>query len=103
MENMDGENMNQLDVSDFKQTGEALVKAIADHVQATQLVLIRELPNELVITQAQFDNLMTLKNGTSYMSAVDIPSHIKSLGRVKKAYMYFTPFNAMDVKIKDQN
>lgn len=78
---------NTLDITDFKEQGVELAKAIENAVKDTQRVVIRELPNELLMTQAQFDDLQKV-TGTfeSY-----IPDY----------YMFKTKLNVMEVRVKD--
>jgi hypothetical protein len=90
---------NSLDVTNFPEQGDELVKAVEKHIAGTQRWIVHDLPNEIHITRAQFESMMKAKNGTSYMSAVTNPE--LKVGAVKKAYIFFTPHNAMDVVIVD--
>lgn len=92
--------MTTLDATEFKETGKDLITKIAKEVKATQSTVIRELPNELLITQSQFDDLMRQKEGRSYISAIDNPFHNHIIGKVQKAHIFYTPHNVMDVKVK---
>lgn len=99
---MDGGSMNMhtLDVSDYEELGKHLAKKIEQAVLDTQIYIVRDLPNELRLTNDQFESLMKAQNQTSYMTAVDgLPSLV---GKVEKAYIFYTPFNAMDVVVVDK-
>lgn len=80
-------NYQTIDIRDLKQkTKKELHDAIVEAVKDTQRVLVRDLPNELVMNQAQFD---LLKNDPEMQ-----PSYVQSM------FVYLTPLNAMDVIIK---
>ena len=91
---------NVLDATGFLEIRYDLAKRIAKEVAKTQRFFIHELPNELHITKAQFDTLTGLEESKSYMSSVDLPDAILP-GPVKKAYIFYTPLNAMDVVVVD--
>jgi hypothetical protein len=91
---------NKLDATGFDQRGPELVDKIAAAVARTQRYFQSELPNTLQITQEQFDSLMTVEQKTSYMAAVNMGDMYPGL--TKKAYIFYTPLNAMDVDVVDQ-
>lgn len=74
-----------IDITDCKLKGEELVTEIADRVKATQAVIIRTLPNKLVMRPDQYDELQH-----------DIDMH----GNYEEEAVFITPHNAMDVIVK---
>lgn len=88
----------KLDITGYLELGKDLAKRIQGDVARTQTGFMTDLPNTLYLTNAQFDMLMGLQNQRSYMSAINM----KEPGQVKKAYIYYTPHNAMDVVIVDE-
>lgn len=83
--------MNQayqtIDITDWKQnTLETLAKAIEDAVADTQRVVIRELPNRLVMTPAQYDILQEDPMMQKFYKSNE--------------HVYVTKHNAMDVIIR---
>ena len=80
-------NPNVLDITEFTEKGIDLQVAIQNAVQETQRVIIRELPNVIRMTQAQYDNLIPYD---------DMSEMFGSQG----FYMYRTPLNVMEVEIK---
>ncbi len=90
-----------LDATSFLEPSYELAKRIAKEVANTQSFILHELPNELHITQAQFNSLMNLEESVSYMSAVNGIPTLELAGTVKKAYIFYTPHNAMDVVVVD--
>lgn len=91
-----------LDATGLDGEGKHLIQAISDKVKRTQLFIIQDLPNELHITRKQFDSMMNVKNSVSYMSSVESPDNLFS-STVKKAYIFYTPHNAMDVIVVDDD
>jgi hypothetical protein len=91
-----------LDATTLPETGWDLAKRIEKAVLKTQTGFMRPLPNELHITNAQFESIMHAKNSTSYMASVTNPAANWTSGKFKKAYLFYTPHNAMDVVIVDE-
>lgn len=77
---------NVLDITDFKEKGTALKKAIVEAVKGTQSVVIRELPNQIVMTQKQYDELKPGFNVQEFSG--------------QEYYMYQTPYNVMEIEVK---
>lgn len=75
-----------LDIRDWPQQGDALKLEIANAVASTQSVIIRELPNKLIMSQAQYQQLEHDPDLKSFPGSVD--------------RIYVTPHNAMDVIVK---
>lgn len=77
----------KLDISDFPQTtGQALHTAIVQAVKDTQRLVIQELPGELHMSRNQFDILQT---NPELQGLYD-----------SKEFIYYTPLNAMEVRVK---
>lgn len=76
----------ELDIRDFPQKGEALKEEITKAVASTQSVIIRTLPNKLVMTRAQYESLEHDPDLKSFEGTVD--------------RVFVTKHNAMDVVIK---
>lgn len=89
--------LNTLDISSLPETvkGEALRLAIFNAVKDTQSVVVQQLPNELVMTKAQFDNLNPYGD-MRYFGTDDEINPYKP-----KDYVWVTPMNAMDIVVKD--
>ena len=49
--------MKTINITDSKLKGKELQQQIEDEVASTQSVIIQELPSELEMTKAQFDDL----------------------------------------------
>ncbi len=49
--------MKQLDLTDSKLKGKALLKEISDRVQETQLFILQPLPEEILLTTKQLKDL----------------------------------------------
>ena len=79
--------MKPIDITDSKLKGKELQQQIEDEVSSTQSVIIQELPSELKMTKAQFDNLQA----TSGMMNSYIPDY----------YIYQTKLNVMEIKVVD--
>lgn len=76
-----------IDITDLKETGEALKQAIFNAVKDTQGILLAPLPNVLLMTKAQYDDLDPN------------PEMVKAYK--SKDRIYVTPLNAMDIVVKD--
>lgn len=92
---------NKLDVSSYPERGRELASRIEKDVQRTQKWFIHELPNELHLTLEQFNSLLPLEEQRSYISAVEGIPDLGGAGTTKKAYIFYTPSNAMDVVVID--
>lgn len=79
--------MDTLDIRDFKETGAELVTAISNAVAGTQRVIIQRLPDKIVMTRVQYEQL----EHDPDMQAFD--------GRTERIFL--TPHNAMDVIVKE--
>lgn len=78
--------MDILDIRDWKQTGEALKTEIGNAVKATQSIIIQPLPNKLVMTRTQYEDLEQDPEMRSFQGSVE--------------RIFITPHNAMDVIVK---
>jgi len=76
-----------IDITPLKETGQALKQAIFNAVKDTQGVILAPLPNVLIMTKAQYDELDP---------DPEMQKAYKSKDRI-----YITPLNAMDVVVKD--
>ena len=81
------ESTNTLDITDLKEHGLALHEAICNAVKDTQSIVIRQLPNILLMTLAQYQELDPLGDMNGAANA--------------KQRIYMTPLNAMDVVVKN--
>jgi len=79
--------MKTINITKSKLLGKDLHQQIEDEVAATQSVIIQELPSELEMTKAQFDDLQA----TSGMMNSYIPDY----------FIYQTKMNVMEVKVID--
>lgn len=76
-----------INITDSKLKGKELQQQIEDEVAATQSVIIQELPSELEMTKAQFNDLQA----TSGMMNSYIPDY----------FIYQTKLNVMEIKVID--
>jgi predicted RNA-binding protein len=79
-------NPNVLDITNAKVKGEELKKEIEYAVKQTQSVVIRELPNQILMTQEQYDDL---KPGFSMQEFAG-----------QEYYLYRTKLNIMEIEVK---
>jgi hypothetical protein len=79
--------MKTLDIRQFKQTGKQLMTEIEEAVADSQRVIIQQLYDELLMTQAQFNNLQA--TGGTFESYVP------------DFYLYRTKHNVMEVRVAD--
>lgn len=79
--------MKTLDITDWKQTGDALKLEISNAVLATQSTLIQDLPSELLMTATQFIDLS------------DDPDMLPMHGTTEK--LWLTPHNVMEIIVKE--
>jgi hypothetical protein len=79
--------MNTLDITSWQDKNEHLQEKILKHIKGLhKTLLIMPMPDELLLTQSQFDQLAKLSNmGTMYHS---------------NDRMFFTDWNVMEVKVK---
>ena len=77
---------NTLDITNLKETGADLIAAILQGVKDTQRTIIQDLPNELLITKAQFNMLQTQPEMYDMFASGE--------------YFYRTPRNVMEVVVK---
>lgn len=80
-----------LDIRELKQTGPALHREIEDMVSQTQAIIERPLPDEIIMTKAQFDDLVRIN-----MPRMADTSQVETEDR-----MYITRGNIMEVKVKE--
>lgn len=80
-----------LDVTLYKQKGVELAKEIEQAVRATQSLIIRPLPSQLVVTLDQYKDLMV------------ISGLIHLIGDDDTGRLYKTKYNVMEVYIKNGN
>ena len=81
--------MKTINITKSKLLGKDLHQQIEDEVASTQSVIIQELPSELEMTKAQFDDLQA----TSGMMNSYIPDY----------FIYQTKLNVMEVKVIDHH
>ena len=79
--------MDNLDITDFKEKGIALKKAITQAVKDTQLILIRPYPSFITMTVEQYKDLQ------------DDPD-LKTMYQSDN-HMYVTQYNIMEVVVKE--
>lgn len=77
-----------IDIRDWKHTGDELKREIVEAVKSTQLLIVRPLPDKLVMTGEQYDMLQ---------SDPEMHGMWESQQRV-----YVTSENAMDVIIQER-
>jgi len=77
-----------IDIRDWKQTGDELKREIDEAVKSTQSVVIRPLPNKLVMTGPQYDMLQADPEMRGFWTSQE--------------RVYITPYNAMDVVIQER-
>lgn len=84
-----------LDITDWKQHGQALHEAIDSAVSDTQAWILQPLPNHLVMTQAQFLDLDKLSGNMQEMHDYD------EFGRLTSSTdrLYVTSKNVMECKV----
>ena len=75
-----------LDITGINKTGEELRQAILDGVKDTQGALMMELPDQLIMTREQFNELQ--------------PDPELQQMYQSKDFLYHTPLNAMEVWVK---
>lgn len=78
--------MITLDITDWKQKDDDLRREIVNAVLSTQAVLVQPLPDQLVMTKAQFDMLDTDPRMQAMYQSTE--------------RLYVTPHNAMEVVVK---
>lgn len=80
-------SLNTLDITPLKEKGLALHKAIEQAVKdQTSGTLYIPLPSEILMTQAQYDNLIKLANMHDMYAS--------------NQQLYKTKYNVMEVKVK---
>lgn len=84
-----------LDITHLKLKGAALTQEIENMVGATQKLIIQPLPNELLMTQAQFEDLIK-RTGKDFTE--DEESNPQP-----KEQIYRTKHNCMDIRVRDEN
>jgi hypothetical protein len=78
---------NELDITELREHGVALHEAICNAVKDTQGLILAPLPDVLVMTARQYEELDPLGGMASAYQSKD--------------RIYMTPMNAMDVVVKD--
>lgn len=79
--------MKTLDITEFREKGRELFEAIEKAVGDTQRVLIQDLPNEILMTNTQFDDLNSLSGFTQMYKSKD--------------RLFQTRYNVMEVRVKE--
>jgi hypothetical protein len=82
-----------LDVSDLSERDDTLRLAIFNAVKDTQSVVIKPLPNVLVMNKEQFDNQLLADEMVAPDGYTDPYK--------PKDHLWITPLNAMDIVVKD--
>lgn len=75
-----------LDITKWSQTGNELKRGIVDAVKDTQQPILTELPGEILMTHDQFDMLVTDPQAKGMYDSKD--------------FVYMTPLNSMEVRVK---
>lgn len=78
-----------LDITPFKEKGEALKKTIDLAVKDTQSVIVRSYPNKLIMTLNQYNDL------------TGKPGLLREEYEGQEFFLYRTPYNIMEVEIED--
>lgn len=76
-----------LDITGFKEKGKQLHDAIVAAVKDTQRIIITDLPDEILMTQTQFDNLQKTRG-------------MMESTYIEDFYLYNTDLNIMEVRVK---
>lgn len=76
--------MTELDITGFRERGSELKIAITNAVKDTQRVIIRTLPDDLIMTKKQFKMLRS----TPEMMETNA-----------KEYLYITSYNVMEIRV----
>lgn len=79
--------MKTLDITDFKKHGMELAEEINSAVWSTQRLIIQPLPDEIVMTQSQFNELSKL-SGMDEMYGTE-------------GHIWYTRHNVMEVVVRD--
>lgn len=91
-DSLNTEKAYSLDIRDFKETGEKLKEAINNAVKDTQRVIVRAMPDKLIMTPKQYDDLSTR------------PEFIKQQDSIldvgQEFWLYRTPYNIMEVVVE---
>jgi hypothetical protein len=77
-----------LDIREFKEKGKELVTAIEQAVKDTQSAVVRAYPDNLIMTQAQYNNL----TGRNVLWSTPVEG--------QEFYLYRTKYNIMEVEVK---
>lgn len=75
-----------LDITDWKETGEELKRMITVAVKDTQRLILKPLPDIMLITKAQFDYFVTDPDIIQMYETTDL--------------LYSTPYNVMEIRVK---
>lgn len=78
-----------LDITDYKESGQKLKKRIENEVRDTQTVVVHALPNKIIMTQRQYNDL----SGQ--------PEMMDMVGEGQSYWLYRTKLNVMEVEIKE--
>ena len=87
MDYLHTEKPSTLDITSFKEKGEELKTAINNAVKDTQRVIIRALPDKILMTSTQYEDLS--------------PSFIASGYGDRPFQLYRTPLNIMEIEVKN--
>lgn len=82
-----------IDIRDWKEKGEELKTAITNAVKETQSVIIRALPDKLIMTEDQYNDL----SGAPEM----LPMHDANGKSTQQFFLYRTEHNVMEIEVKD--
>ncbi len=89
--------MRTLDITSFKETGQDLVNKIAEEVKATQSVIIQDYPDEMLVTEKQFKELLPLEDLMEMSEYIEIVDLVK----VGKEKLWRTPYNVMEIRVEE--
>ena len=81
--------MTTLDITSYKVKGKELLELIDQAVRDTQKVILRPLPDRIIMTKDQFDDLAKI---------IKLPDMHNS-----KERMLITRYNVMEIDVKDKH
>jgi hypothetical protein len=87
---------NQFDATALKETGDQLVKRIADTVNAKDMFIFQPIPSELLLTDSQFRSM----SNTDALQDIMRMSPITGKMELRKGKLFFTGEYVLEVKIK---
>jgi hypothetical protein len=89
-------SVNQLDATTLKETGDALVKKIAEIVNTKDMFIYQPIPSELLLTDAQFRSMANADALQDIMRMSPITGQME----LTKGKLFYTGDYVLEVKIK---